>query len=325
MSVKGSGAVYRSDPCTSCGKRMRRRVEVKGPAKCMDCRLADPSPGSVFSFRSHLHKHHLTVDQYEAMLAAQEGRCGICRKVLQQPRVDHDHSCCPGRYSCGRCIRGLVDPGCNVILERAWAHRGAIQSWMRRSLRGVVCFDLDSTLASTVHRRYLIPSVRSGEATWHDYARLCPGDTPVEGTVAVARMLWPNHLIYIVSGRSVFAEDLTRAWLERYAVPFDRLLLRPDDTPNGEYKVQVVKQLESDGLSVELFFEDWGQTAAQIRDQTGVPVFGVNPFDPGTELVTLEQLGEALDHRIGPEGLAAEPGSGPELAADVFDRLGGAW
>jgi hypothetical protein len=316
---------WRVDPCTVCGKGMRRRTTVTVEAKCRDCRRSDPVLSVVSSFCSNLRKHHLTVEQYEEMLAAQEGRCGICREPELALVVDHDHSCCPGRFSCGRCIRGLACYGCNNTLERAWKHRYAIQSWMRRTLRRVVCFDLDSTLASTVHRRYLIPAVRAGQATWDDYSRLCPGDVPIEGSVTAARMLWPQRLIYIVSGRSTFAEDLTRAWLTRYAVPFDRLILRPDDTPNVEFKVQVIKQLEADGLSVDLFFEDWGSTGTQIRAQTGVPVLGVNPFDPGTELVTQEQLAQALEHRIGPQGLVAGPGAGSELAADIFDRLGGAW
>ena len=27
--------------------------------------------------------------------------------------IDHDHTCCPGRRSCGKCIRGLPCPVCN--------------------------------------------------------------------------------------------------------------------------------------------------------------------------------------------------------------------
>jgi hypothetical protein len=151
---------------------------------------------------------------------------------------------------------------------------------MRRSLRRAVCFDLDSTLASTVHRRYLIPEIQAGRATWHDYSLLCVDDTPLHGTVEVARMLWPSCLICIVSGRSSRAETLTRGWLNQNAVPFDRLILRPDDTENGVFKVNAVRQLQAEGLTVELFFEDWAASAETIREQTGVPVFGVNPFDP---------------------------------------------
>jgi hypothetical protein len=30
--------------------------------------------------------------------------------------VDHDHSCCPGKKSCGKCIRGVVHMACNIAL-----------------------------------------------------------------------------------------------------------------------------------------------------------------------------------------------------------------
>jgi hypothetical protein len=28
---------------------------------------------------------------------------------------DHDHACCPGHRSCGRCLRGLLHPNCNAL------------------------------------------------------------------------------------------------------------------------------------------------------------------------------------------------------------------
>lgn len=35
-------------------------------------------------------------------------------------QVDHDHACCPGKKSCGACVRGVLCGGCN----RALAHLG---------------------------------------------------------------------------------------------------------------------------------------------------------------------------------------------------------
>lgn len=62
-----------------------------------------------------LHKYNLTLEKYYEMLAEQEGRCAICKgdnggKSLV---VDHDHSCCPSRKSCGKCVRSLLCAYCN--------------------------------------------------------------------------------------------------------------------------------------------------------------------------------------------------------------------
>jgi hypothetical protein len=45
-------------------------------------------------------------------------RCMLCKRVMDARRVcvDHDHQCCPGSYSCGKCVRGFVCNGCNTAV-----------------------------------------------------------------------------------------------------------------------------------------------------------------------------------------------------------------
>ena len=71
-------------------------------------------------------KYRLRKDDYEELLARQGGKCGICQKEFgqDQPRVDHDHSCCDGRISCGKCVRGLL---CDICNKRLGAYEAIIQ------------------------------------------------------------------------------------------------------------------------------------------------------------------------------------------------------
>lgn len=65
----------------------------------------------------------LTLDQYDALVASQNGRCAICGsgdpKSTRNIRwvIDHDHNCCPSQTkTCGKCIRGLLCTQCNLGL-----------------------------------------------------------------------------------------------------------------------------------------------------------------------------------------------------------------
>lgn len=64
---------------------------------------------------------NMTLQQYDEMLASQNGGCAICGSTESHKgtrvvrfSVDHDRSCCPGDRSCGQCVRGLLCNHCNI-------------------------------------------------------------------------------------------------------------------------------------------------------------------------------------------------------------------
>ena len=98
-----------------------RRQVVASPIR------AHRAPGSkpTAEYRSEAKRRHLyriSIEQFESLLEAQGGVCGICGTDSPGGKggwhVDHDHACCPTKRSCGRCVRGLLCAGCNMALGR---------------------------------------------------------------------------------------------------------------------------------------------------------------------------------------------------------------
>lgn len=92
--------------------RERNRVNIKA------ARTRDPD---VFANRRMQANYGLTLDDYNRMLESQGGLCANpgCFSTPPANRrfdIDHDHACCPGEKSCGKCIRGLLCRPCNHAL-----------------------------------------------------------------------------------------------------------------------------------------------------------------------------------------------------------------
>lgn len=71
--------------------------------------------------RSHyLARFRITLEEYNLLLKHQEYKCLICKRHQDEFKynlaIDHDHSCCPGYKTCGKCIRGLLCVNCNNAL-----------------------------------------------------------------------------------------------------------------------------------------------------------------------------------------------------------------
>lgn len=67
----------------------------------------------------------MRLEEFEQRLAEQDYGCAICGSKDHGGRnwhVDHDHKCCSGPKSCGKCTRGLLCHTCNTALSWALDH-----------------------------------------------------------------------------------------------------------------------------------------------------------------------------------------------------------
>jgi hypothetical protein len=96
--------------CKPCDKQLRREQRQR-------------LPRGVRDRKGTLARRGLTVARYEELVRAQHATCAICGTDTPGGHngdgiwlVDHDHTCCPGRSGCAKCIRGLLCNHCNTGL-----------------------------------------------------------------------------------------------------------------------------------------------------------------------------------------------------------------
>lgn len=98
--------------------RNRERERIKDNLYAKQYRAAHLDKYRANERDQRLMAHGISLEQFAHMVRVQENRCAICRRERQTTRwhVDHDHRCCPGVYSCGKCIRGLLCGSCNLAV-----------------------------------------------------------------------------------------------------------------------------------------------------------------------------------------------------------------
>ena len=93
---------------------------------CKPCKLEQKHTDSyrASARRSRLKRKYGVPVEY-----VDNATCSICG-ALPPLVVDHDHSCCPGEETCGRCVRGPLCQRCNNRL----GHVGEDVAWMAAAI-----------------------------------------------------------------------------------------------------------------------------------------------------------------------------------------------
>lgn len=123
--------LYERKNAAKCGTQSgyARHTREKSP-KCQPCKDAKKAASSSRASQVNAetarvtylaNTYNMTAKQYEEMFTAQEGLCAICGNPETRVSngktwwlaVDHDHTCCSGSRSCGKCARQLLCHSCN--------------------------------------------------------------------------------------------------------------------------------------------------------------------------------------------------------------------
>lgn len=103
--------------CNECQDKYWKPVK-----KCRDCDEPRSNGNELCAvcqtWGTQAKRYGLTARNLKAMYEQQGNKCLICDRKQDKRKlsVDHDHSCCSGETSCGKCVRGLICNPCNVAL-----------------------------------------------------------------------------------------------------------------------------------------------------------------------------------------------------------------
>lgn len=105
--------------------------------------------------RYHLKvTYNLTLEQWNDLYVRQGGLCAICMRKLRKDRAqtDHDHACCPGATSCGKCVRGLLCKDCNYkLLGQICQENKLGKVYAKRILYRAICYLEDPSVVAASH------------------------------------------------------------------------------------------------------------------------------------------------------------------------------
>lgn len=147
------------------------------------------------------------------------------------------------------------------------------------NLKPLYIFDLDGTLASIDHRRYLVESTPK---RWREFYAACSADLPNQPVVRTALGLFlAGAEVWVWSGRSDEVRLETEEWLRVHLPQHTALRMREarDHQPDVKLKRSWLEEMDPvDRGRLVAVFDDRSSVVTMWREQ-GVTCFQVAPGD----------------------------------------------
>ena len=129
--------------------------------------------------------------------------------------------------------------------------------------------DLDGVLSDAVSRQHYLEAPRRD---WRAFFDACGDDPVIEEVKVLLDLLDPALRVVLLTARPLRVHHLTEAWLHRYQIRWDVLLMRPwgDYDLARDFKQTSVWELREYGFDLRLAIEDDRRNVEMFRAE-GVP------------------------------------------------------
>jgi len=118
-----------------------------------------------------------------------------------------------------------------------------------------VVFDIDGVLSDAAGRQHFI---EQGNRDWSAFFEACGDDPVIEEIARLLELLDASLAVVLLTGRPLRVQPQTLAWLRRYGLRWDLLVMRDrgDYSQVTSFKRGVVGDLRHHGFDLRLAFED---------------------------------------------------------------------
>jgi phosphoglycolate phosphatase-like HAD superfamily hydrolase len=132
-----------------------------------------------------------------------------------------------------------------------------------------VVFDIDGVLSDAVSRQHFI---EAGRRDWNAFFEACGDDPLIDDVARLLHVLDDDLRIILLTGRPGRVQPQTLAWLQRYELRWDLLIMRDfgDYSLAREFKQWTVEELRRAGLDPVLAFEDDRRNLEMFHEE-GLP------------------------------------------------------
>jgi len=132
-----------------------------------------------------------------------------------------------------------------------------------------VVFDMDGVLSDASRRQHFLEYPRRD---WEAFFEACGDDALIDEVGRLLEVLDPDHRVVLLTARPLRVQPQTLAWLERYALRWDLLIMREwgDYSASRTFKRDAVDDLRHYGFDLRLAFEDDRRNVEMFHHE-GIP------------------------------------------------------